>query len=285
MPESAVALLPIGDEDVSAVAAFLHEHLNRRVAIEAWTRLLDPAWGAGPNHGFRLVTEGRIVGAYAAVYARRRFGPDDVLVANLAAFCVLPEHRSHSLRLIRALLGQKGVEFTDLSPSGNVVGMNERLGFRRLDTGTRLVPNLPARPSRLRITADADAIGAALDGDDATIFRDHRDAPAARHVLVQDDDRCAYLMYRRVSRKRLPVFAAPLHRAGDADLLRSAWPQVAAHLLRRGFLLTLAERRVLGFVPGIGRDLRAPRPKMVKGPHLDEATTDYLYSELVLLDW
>ena len=49
---------------------------------------------------------------------------------NLGAWCVLPEHRFHALRLLKALLAQDGYHFTDLSPSGNVVGLNERLGFR-----------------------------------------------------------------------------------------------------------------------------------------------------------
>ncbi len=62
-------------------------------------------------------------------------------------------------------------------------------------------------------------------------------------------DGYAYLMYRRVRRKRLGLFAAPIFVGGDPALLRDAWPQVAARLLRHGLVVTLAERRVLGFTP------------------------------------
>ena len=54
-----------------------------------------------------------------------------------------PGYRLHGLRLLKAVLRQEGYHFTDLSPSGNVVGINERLRFRFLDTTTALVPNLP----------------------------------------------------------------------------------------------------------------------------------------------
>ena len=62
---------------------------------------------------------------------------------NLAAWCVIDEYRSLGLRLLNALLAQKGYHFTDLSPSGNVVPLNTRLKFSHLDVATALVPNLP----------------------------------------------------------------------------------------------------------------------------------------------
>ena len=72
---------------------------------------------------------------------------------------MLPGYRLHGLRLLKAVLRQEGYHFTDLSPSGNVVGINEKLSFRFLDTTTALVPNLPGRrlPGRGRISSDPDA--------------------------------------------------------------------------------------------------------------------------------
>ena len=119
---------PITADDVDSVSRYLHEHLNHRVPVRAWAGLLQPSWdGQGPNHGFQLVSDGRIVGVYVAVYS---FTAGRLPVCNLAAFCVLEDHRAHSLRLVRALLAQKGFVFTDLSPSGSVPAMNERLGVR-----------------------------------------------------------------------------------------------------------------------------------------------------------
>jgi hypothetical protein len=276
----------ITDADSESVSFFLHTHLNSRVPIGAWAALINPPWAevSAPNHGFQLKdADGRIVGAYVAVYSTRAERGSSV--CNLAAFCVIDDYRHHALRLVRALLRQKGYLFTDLSPSGNVPAMNERLGFQRLDTATRLTLNLP-RPGRGRtVTESPAALEGTLVGRDAIIYHDHQRAAAARHALVLRDDGYAYLMYRCDRRKRLPVFASPLYVGGDAAVLEAAWPIVASHLLGRGLVATLAERRVLGFVPaGPGRELAMPRTKMYRGAVGAEAV-DYLYSELTLLQW
>lgn len=279
---------PIQVDDVPAVSDFLHHHLNARVVPEAWARLLTPPWPSPvDNRGFQLVHEGRIVGAYAAVYSTRERRGETVQVCNLAAFCVLEDYRTQSLLLVRAMLKQAGYVFTDLSPSGNVVAMNERLGFQRLDTATRLTLNLPWSPRRgIRISQHPDAIVRTVTGDDARIFADHRDAPAAHHLVVTDGDRYAYLMFRTDRRKRLPIFATPLYVGGDRGLLERAWGSVASRLLMsHGLVATLAERRVLGFSPRVGVELKHPRPKMFRGEGATVDDVDYLYSELTLVRW
>lgn len=285
---AAIEISPITDADVPLVARFLHDELNPRVPVDAWRTLLLPPWdGSPPNHGFLLRSEGRVVGAYAAVYSVRKIDGASVAVCNLAAFCVREEHRMHSLRLVRALLKQRDLVFTDLSPSGNVVAMNERLGFERLGGGTRLVLNLPhARRARVRVSADPGRLAATLSGRDAEVYRDHRAAPAARHVLVQRGDDHAYLVFRVDSRKRLRLFATPLYVGGNRELLRDVWRHVRTHLFVAHRLpFTLAEPRLLHFAPPLGIALRDPRPRMVRGSAWPGSDVDYLYSEFALLEW
>ena len=77
-----------------------------------------------------------------------------------------------------------------------------------------------------------------------------------------------------------------LYVGGDCDLLRSAWPQIASHLLlRQGALLTLAESRVLGFVPALGYTMHRTRAKMFRSKSVSAEAIDYLYSELTLMEW
>lgn len=283
-----VEISPIVDPDATVVAEFLHDELNSHVSVEAWCALLQPPWGGdGPNHGFQLRVGGRIVGAYAAVYSEREVEGTTVPVCNLAAFCVLEGYRMHSLQLVRALLKQRGYVFTDFSPSGNVVAMNERLGFERLDDATRLVVNLPRWPRRgVRLSQDPAVLAASLRGRDADVYRDHRTAAAARHLLVQRGDEYSYLVFRADSRRRLRLFATPLYVGGSRSLLKSAWGQVRGHLLlRHGLAFTLAERRLLSFGLGLGVELRNPRPKMIRGDALPPKDVDYLYSELALVSW
>jgi hypothetical protein len=287
MDQTRVDVRPIRTNDAAAVADFLHEHLNSRVGTAAWRAVLTPRWTEAPNSGFQLVTADAIVGAYVAVYADRWVGDESRRFCNLAAFCVLEEYRAHSLRLMRAILAQKGFEFTDFSPSGNVKALNERLGFTVLDPATRLSPNLLCPPRRgLTVSDDPAVITRVLTGQDARVYRDHLDAPAARHLVVTKNGEYAYLVVRKDRRKRLPLFASPLYVGGSRVLLRSAWPQIGSHLLtRHGALATLAEERVLGFRPGIGVDLTTPRAKMFRSTTVPAESVDYLYSELTLLEW
>lgn len=282
-----VDLAPITDEDVGAVAAFLHQHLNSRLTAAEWERCAVPPWSVeAPQHGFLLRQGDAVVGAYLAFYSERTVEGARRRICNLAAWCVLDEHRSHGVRLVRAILRQRGYDFVDLSPSGRVVDLNSRLGFSFLDTETALVPNLPL-PSRpgVRVISRPDAIEQVLTGRDLEVYRDHRGAVAALHFVVRVDGDTCYVVARRDRRKGLPVFASLLH-VSDPEVLARAGHAPYRHLLvRHRALITLAERRVAGAVPRLSRRQRSPRPKMYRGSDATPASIDYLYSELTCVPW
>ncbi|GGN33386.1 hypothetical protein FHR83_001645 [Actinoplanes campanulatus] len=281
--------MPITADDVRTVAEFLHVNLNNRVPVEDWVRAVDVPWKVdAPDHGRMLLDEdGAVAGALLAFYSEREIGGRTERFCNLGAWCVLPEHRFHSLRLLKALLAQPGYHFTDLSPSGNVVPINTRLGFTLLDTATALVPNLPwpAVPGRRRVTADPDRIRRGLTGPALARYLDHADAPAARHVLLTDGGESCLVIFRRDRRKGLPLFASILW-VSDPALFRRMRRRLFSHLLlRHGVPLTLAELRVTGPRPALSRLLGSPRRKMFRSGSLGPDDIDYLYSELVSLNW
>lgn len=283
-----VELTPITDLDVAAVADFLHANLNARVSPSVWTGAMAVPWKVeAPNHGFMLRDGDRVVGAHLAFYSERVLAGQVERCCNLGAWCVLPEFRLHSLRLLRALLAQDGYHFTDLSPSGTVVPLNTRLGFRSLDTSTALVPNLPwpTLGRRTRISADPDVIESVLTRADLELYQDHASAAAARHlVLIRGNDSC-YVMFHKVSRKNLPVFAAIIY-VSNPDLFRRTILPLTRHLLtHHRVLATLAELRIVGFRPRPSLMLSSPRPKMYRSPRLEPAQIDDLYSELVCVPW
>ncbi|ALN74683.1 hypothetical protein [Aureimonas sp. AU20] len=287
-PSRAAQLRPIGESDLPEVGRFLHEHMNARIPAESWARAARPTWAIeAPNHGFMLVSDGRIVGAHLAFYSERRSGESVRRICNLAAWCVLREFRFEGLRLLKTLLSQPNYEFTDLSPSGYVVPLNARLQFKPLDTATALVPNLPwpARPGRVRIVSDPAEIEPLLEARDLDIFRDHRHAQAAHHLAIQARGRSCYVIFRRDRRKNLPLFASILH-VGEPALFAQAGRHVFSHmLLRHGIPATLAELRVIGGRPWPSVMLRAPRPKMFRSEALGADQIDYLYSELTCVAW
>ena len=117
-----VKLAPIMDADVAAVADFLHRNLNKRLSASEWIDAMSEPWKAeAPNYGFMLRDGQRVVGAYLAFYSERVIAGRAERFCNLASWCVLPDFRFHSVRLLKALLAQDGYHFTDLAPSGNVI--------------------------------------------------------------------------------------------------------------------------------------------------------------------
>lgn len=240
-----------------------------------------------PNHGFHLRAGSDVVGAYVALYSVRTFDDAPIRVCNLAAWCVDDDHRFKGLRLPQALLAQPDLVFVDLSPSGNVIALNERMGFQHLDVETGLIPNLPwlVRRRGQRVVADLGEIESTLTGQALTIFLDHRNAPAARHVALVDDTQVCHVIYRRVRRKEVPAFAAVLY-VSDQALFESMFRRFSQFLLvRQAIPFTLLERRIGGFRPGFATTLSNPRPKMFRGELQPEQLSDDLYSEMVAVPW
>lgn len=285
---SAVEIKPITSADVRDVAEFLHVRLNASIPTEEWAAAITPSWAiAQPNHGFLLRAGERLVGAYLAFYSEREIAGQRERFCNLAAWCVLDEYRSLGLRLPKALLAQEGYHFTDLSPSGNVVALNSRLKFCHLDVATALVPNLPwpLWSRRVRVYSEPRQIAKTLRGHDLEIYRDHACAAAARHVVVLESGRPCYVIFRRVRRKNLPLFASILY-VNDKELFGRVAKHVLRHLLLRyGIPITLAELRVVGARPNPSIMLKSPRPKMYRSANLRPDQIDYLYSELTCLAW
>jgi hypothetical protein len=285
---STIRVSPITDADVDEVAEFLHAHLNARVSVEDWSRAMHVPWIVdAPNHGFMLLDGASIVGCYLAFYSERRMGGRTERFCNLGAWCVLPDYRFHSLRLLNRLLAQVDYHFTDLSPSGPTVAVNTRLKFRSLNTTTALIANVPWPwwPGRTLISSDPAVIERTLQGQDLELYRDHQRSRAARHALLMRGGDSCYVMFRKDRRKNLPLFATILY-VSDPELFRKMIGPFVRHLLfRHGALGTLAELRIVRYRPRYSLLLRSSRPKMFKSLHLQPDQIDDLYSELACVAW
>src|ERR1044071_1303419 len=136
MPDArSVEVKPITDADIRAVAEFLRNDMRSGVPAADWQRAMTPPWDVEqPNHGYLMRENGRVVGAYLALYSERMIDGLPRRICNLGTWCVKDEHRASGLRLQRSLLRQRGYTFTDLTPNHTVVALNSRLGFAPLDT-------------------------------------------------------------------------------------------------------------------------------------------------------
>ena len=159
----------------------LHEHLDADVSPERWARAVDVPWS--PGLGFMLLDAGRVVGVQLAWSSQRTVDGRAERFCNLGAWCVLPEHRGHGLRLLRAALGQARLRLhRPLAERPEVVAINERLGFRHLDTATVLCRTCPGRLPGPVPLSDPAVLERMLTGDacSATATTRRRGRPARR---------------------------------------------------------------------------------------------------------
>lgn len=279
-----VEITAITDDDVAAVADFLHVNLNDQVPW-AQSCVSTPWHATAPNHGFMLRDGQRVVGALLALYSARLVAGRSERFCNLGSWCVLPEYRSCSMSLLKAILGQEDYTFTVLTPDAASQEILAWLGFHVLDTEAAAIPNLPwpALPGQTKVSSDPAVIGRTLTGKQLALYRDHADALAARHlVLTRGTDSC-YVIWREARYGKKPV-AQILHVSNSA-LFRRSLPPLARHLLiRHRLVATLAELRVVDYRPYLSVNYHV-WPKMYRSTNLSPEQIDYLYSELVCVPW
>ena len=287
MTHPAIVLRPIEDDDIQLVAKFLHQYLNQRISTQAWATGIDPHWVEdAPNHGYMLIDNDQVVGANIAFYSERQINGLVERVCNLGALCVLDGYRGYAVRLMRAILKQPNYTFTDLSPSGNVIELNRRLGFQFLNTTTVLAVNTPWPAKRsVTILTDPTLIELHLSDRDLQTFRDHKSATSLSMLIIESSQHCL-LVARRDRRKGLQLFMTVLY-VGEPELFRRTHRHVFNHfLIRDGAPFTILERRIVGDLRPVGSiALSQSRPKMFKSESLEAADIDYLYSELTQIAW
>jgi len=279
-----VVLSPITDADIAAVADFLHVNYNDQVP---WARsLLAEPWKVeAPNHGFMLRDGQRIVGAHTAFYSERLISGRVERFCDLGTWYVLPEFRSHSIRLIKALLAQDGYHFTALSPSREVTPIHTWLGFHPLDTAAALILNLPwpTPPGRTTISTDPRVIENTLTGTELKLYHDHAQALAAHHIVLIGDQGSCYVMYRKATIKAVPL-AVIVHVSNPRLFHRAILPLTRHLLVRHRLLATVAELRTIGYMLPLSFKVTS-WPKMYRSASLEPDQFDDLYSELLCVPW
>lgn len=284
--ESDIQPTPITDGDLPPVSEFLHANHDDRVP---WDRACAPSGTGAPNHGFMLKDGPRVVGVLLAIHSERYIAGRTERFCNIGTWCVLPEYRSRSLSLLKAVLAQQDHHFTVLSPNPGPREILTFMKFRFLDTTAAMIPNLPwpTLPTATRVITRPQDIESVLSGTDLEIYRDHAHALATRHLVLCRGDAVSHVMYREFRHDRGPGYAMILY-VSNREVFHRGLRRLTRHLLvRRGLVATLAELRIVGDrtqLPLPSFTLR-DRPKMYRSPGLGPDQIDYLYSELTCVPW
>jgi len=126
---------PATTPDVGAIIQLLRAGINARLSAEIWRRIFEyPGASNAPNLGFVLECGERVVGFLGAIYSERSLDHRTERFCNLTSWYTLPDFRSYSLKLLMAVLSQRGYTFTSLTPSPTATKAITAFGFHRLET-------------------------------------------------------------------------------------------------------------------------------------------------------
>jgi hypothetical protein len=190
------------------------------------------------------------------------------------------------MRLAIALTGQPGFEITNFSPTKVVAGVLRFLNFKEIDERVTFLPNLPTVGGYLSgasVQWHAAGIERALQGNLATIYRDHSRYPWLKVALLQAGGRQCLVMFKIVRVKGLR--GAKIIYLSDRGLYAEHLRLVASGLLLRfGCWFTQIEARFLTRKVALSKEVGGYNRKLFLSQSLSAADIDYIYSESVCLD-
>ena len=280
-PKPTMSVQPITDADLPQIAAYWHANLNTGIAIPEWIGAFQRRWlPEPPNHGFKLLADGKLVGTLGAIYSRQIVNGEAVDFCNLTSLIVEHTYRARSMDLLSACLSQKQFRFTNFTPTPAVAKMLRLFRFRELPPNERVVFHVPvpAFAMGLRVmTAPAD-----LPGEAGRIWRDHAGLPELRSFAIGRGDAWCVVFWRPSVIKHLP--SARILGFSDLGLFLRWQRAIGGHfLLRHGVCGMRIPEHLLPGDTSLGIQRPNPTPRLYRGPELAHEQVQFLYSELVAL--
>ena len=273
------------DSDAAEVCDFLSKNMGRGISPQEYMAIFTYPWMSNPpNRGYILEWEGKIVGYLGAIYADRTIDGRVVRFCNLTNWCVTPEFRKSSTRLVSALLEPDNMIFTQLSPIPEVQPIFEWLGFKLLDEikwfsfpGGNLFTLMNRR--KASVICDADQIEGRLQGVELELFHHHQ-RKGIEHTLVVEGTQHLYVVSHK--RKKKGISFSEILYVSSQKLLWRHFESVKLSILARDRALLLAcDSRIVGKRPPCA--LRYRKIVQIKDNGISDVRIDNLYSEVALL--
>lgn len=284
-----VELRKIDRSMISDLHRLLRE-LNPRLTEDDWERAFNYTWGTEEDYcGYGLFAGSEPVGFLGLIFSRRLIDNKIEAFCNITCWIVKKEYRGYGLRLIQPVLKLKDYTITDLTPSSAVFQILERLGFRELDTGFRILLPSTHRGAR-RAAEDSDnvvqdeaLIERELNDSDRKLFKDHKSYKCG-HLLARDGQSYCYLVYTRVEWRRFPY--GYIHYISNLDVFAKYSRVIRAAIAGscKSWLVVVDSRLTQSVKLPLSFDLPFRYPKLYRsGSTLRPAQIDNLYTELVVL--
>jgi hypothetical protein len=256
---------------------------------ERGRKIFEYQWERDETHcGLILMDGNKTVGFLGMIFSRRLINDKVEKFCNLTSWFVCKDYRSRAIFLILPLLGMKGYTITDLTPSKNVYRIQNKLGFKDLETKGRLLLPFGRRLfqpkySPINVTHDLATIEQKLEGQNLKIFNDHKHYPCF-HFLLTCKDRYCYIIYTKLRRKRIQH--AHLHYISDPNQFALAYRDIRKSILdhTKAYFLLIDSRLVKNKKLPLSICLPYRAPKQYVSSTLKPEQIDNLYSELVMLN-
>ena len=275
-------LVALDEGLVDRAAEFLHRHLDPAIGRDEWQCRLRYPWAAeNASYGYALVHEGELVGVLGAYRSRQEVRGRSERFCNLHSWCVHPNYRSESLRLLSEPLRDREHTITTLTVSRDTVEIMRRFGLKPLDEKILLLPNplLAFGAWRARITNDPRALRATLDDRHRRLLAELGPMRSARATLARQGQRWCLCLSTREQRRGIAAtrIIYVSHPAQFADWLPAF---IRSFIVNDATPVTLASPRVLARPPRLAFLLREPRPQFFRSSRLAAEDVSCLYSEL-----
>jgi len=277
-----VTLRGIFDEDLEDVYCFLSKNFDPGVKPDIWHLAFNRSWmPEKPNNGFMLVVNKTIVGVFCALYSQRKTSKGIQNVCNTSTWFVLDEYRSHSLKLMAAMLDQKDFVFTSLSTSSNVYELHRRFRFQTHVTTLVAIPNLPKLnyfSKKLEILVDPESIHKYLDSNVKQISVDHSNIPTIQQIVFHTEDEALLVIFDILRVRGVPV--TYIFYLSNPDMFYQHRKEICSYfLLHNHTLFTRIHRCSMSKVPAFSLEIKRNIALFYQGDFAGLSFPEFIYSE------
>ena len=277
-----VTLRGIFDEDLEDVYSFLSKNFDPEVKPDIWHLAFNRSWmPKKPNNGFMLVANKTIVGVFCALYSQRKTRKGIQNVCNTSTWFVLDEYRSHSLKLMAAMLDQKGFVFTSLSTSSNVYELHRRFRFQTHVTTLVAIPNLPKLDyfsKKLEILVDPESIHKHLDSNVKQISVDHSNIPTIQQIVFHTADEALLVIFDILRVRGVP--ATYIFYLSNPDMFYQYRKEICSYFLSHNHtLFTRIHRCSMSKVPAFSLEIKRNIVLFYQGDFAELSFPEFIYSE------
>ena len=277
-----VTLREIFDEDLEDIYCFLSENFNPGVTLDVWRLAFNRSWmPEKPNNGFMLLVNNTVVGVLCALYAQRQTQEGIRNVCNTSTWFVLDAYRFHSLKLMTAILSQKGFFFTSLSASQNVYELHLQLKFRSHVTTLVAIPNLPKLnyfSKKLEILADPGSISRYLDSHIKQISIDHMNLATVHQVVFRTSDETLLVIFDICTVRGLR--ATNILYLSNPDMFYQNQNEICSYFLLSNYtLFTRIHRCSMSKVPAFSLEIKRNITLFYNGDITELPFPEFIYSE------